>query len=239
MIQTSRTPKRFTGGRELVVMTHGIASTRLFLAPMATRLRVAGYRVWLHGYPSLWWSNREFGKSFAAMLRRVAPRYDKVHLVVHSMGGIVARCALEEELPTNFGRVVQIAPPNRGSHAATRLAVDGASLAWNRLVVQPHRLVAPTLLELTDLPDSFVNRLGPAPPGVEVGVIAASHDNVLFPEQTHLEGQTDHVTVSGWHTGILWKRETAEMAVRFLRTGSFSSEPPARVGREQSSAGPA
>ncbi|MEQ8849341.1 hypothetical protein [Botrimarina sp.] len=207
--------------RELVVMTHGIASTRFFLTPLATRLVRAGYAVRLHGYPSLWWSNRDFGRSFAALLRRLGPKYEKVHLVVHSMGGIVARCALKEELPDNFGRVVQIAPPNRGSHVATRLAVDSPSAAWNHLVVRPHRFVAPTLQELTDLPDSFVNCLGPPPPGVEIGVIAASHDNVLHPGQTHLDGQADHVTVSGWHTGILWKRETADMVVRFLRDGGF------------------
>lgn len=212
-------------GTELVVMTHGIASTRFLLVPLAARLRRAGFATRLYGYPSLWWSNRTFGRRLASMLRRVADRYERVHLVVHSMGGIVARCALEEELPDNFGRVVQIAPPNQGSHMATRLAVDCPNPVWRNLVVKPHRFVAPTLVELTDEPDSFVNRLGPAPTDVEVGVLAASHDNVLHPEQTHLEGQTDHRVVRGWHTGVLWSKETAELTTRFLRTGRFEDAP--------------
>ncbi|MEN0111465.1 MAG: hypothetical protein AAF805_12150 [Planctomycetota bacterium] len=208
-------------GGELVVMTHGIASTRFLLLPLSARLRKAGFATRLYGYPSLWWSNRSFGRRFAGFLRRMAPRYERVHLVVHSMGGIVARCAMQEQLPDNFGRVVQIAPPNRGSHMATRLAVDTGNHAWDYLVAKPHRLIAPTLVELTDLPDSFVNRLGPAPAGVDVGVLAASHDNVLHPEQTHLDGQRDHRTVRGWHTGVLWTQETAHLTERFLRTGSF------------------
>lgn len=210
-----------SGSRELVFMTHGIASTRFLLAPLAVRLNRAGFATRLYGYPSVWWSNRDHGKKLAERLTRIAPKYDRVHLVVHSMGGIVTRCALQEELPENLGRVVMIAPPNRGSHMATRLACDSRSTLWNHLVVKPHRTLSSTLVELTDQPDSFVNSLGPAPDGVEVGVLAASHDNVLHPHQTHLDGQADHCTVRGWHTGVLWTRETADRTIRFLRTGSF------------------
>ncbi|MEO0530475.1 MAG: hypothetical protein AAF266_07820 [Planctomycetota bacterium] len=210
-------------GRELVVLTHGIASTRFFLAPMAGWLRQAGYATRLYGYPSLWWSNATFGKRFASFLHRVAPKYDRVHLVVHSMGGIMTRCALTEERPANLGRVVQIAPPNQGSHMATRIGHYHGHALWDALVVAPHRLIAPTLDELRDTPDSFVRNLGPPPEGVEIGVLAASHDNVLHPEQTHLEGQADHHTVEGWHTAILWKKETADRVVDFLRTGRFQA----------------
>ncbi|TWT46695.1 esterase/lipase family protein [Botrimarina hoheduenensis] len=210
-------------GNELVLMTHGIASTRWLLAPLAARLRRRGFKTRLYGYPSIWWSNRDHGRRLAERVRRLAPQYDRIHLVVHSMGSIVARCAMEESLPENFGRVVMIAPPNRGSHMATRLACDSESRFWNHLVVKPHRTLSPTLVELCDTPDSFVNRLGPAPVGREIGVLAASHDNVLHPEQTHLEGQADHHTVHGWHTGVLWTRETADLTDRFLRTGSFQA----------------
>lgn len=205
------TPTNTIGsGRELVFMTHGIASTRWLLTPLAWRLRQEGFTTRLYGYPSIWWSNRSHGKKLAKVLRRVAPEYDRVHLVVHSMGSIVTRCALEEQLPENLGRVVMIAPPNRGSHRAT-------TLAWS------HGWVVPTLLEIQDTHDSFVNReLGPLPEHADVGVLAASHDDVLYPEQTHVDGQSDHYTVTGWHTGVLWKRETARRTARFLREGRFA-----------------
>jgi alpha-beta hydrolase superfamily lysophospholipase len=77
--------------QELVLLTHGIASTRWFLGPLAYRLRKAGFQTQLHGYPSLWWSNRSHGHKLAEVLRDVAPRYDRVHLVVHSMGSSLAR----------------------------------------------------------------------------------------------------------------------------------------------------
>lgn len=195
-------------GRELVVLAHGIASTRWVLTPLAKRLRKAGYETKLYGYPSVWWSNRSHGRKLAKVLRKIAVGYDHVHLVGHSMGGIVSRCALEEELPENFGRVVMIAPPNRGSHVATRRAW------WQSWAV-------PTLLELKDTPESLVNQMGPLPDGRQVGILAASKDSVLRPGQTELDGQADHHTVEGHHSGVLWTRETADLTRHFLQHGSF------------------
>ncbi len=197
-----------TPSDELVLLTHGIASTRLFMWPLACRLHEAGFRTRLYGYPSLWWSNRSHGQKLAAVLRRIAPQYKRVHLVVHSMGSIVTRCALEEELPENLGRVVMIAPPNGGSSVATKLAF---LLGW----------FSPTLVELKDTPDSFVRQLGPLAKEVEVGIIAANRDRKVRLEQTHLPGQTDHCIASGWHTDVLWTQETARLTTQFLQGGSF------------------
>ena len=197
--------------QELVLLTHGIASTRWFLGPLAYRLRKAGFQTHLHGYPSLWWSNRSHGRKLAEVLREMAPRYDRVHVVAHSMGNIVTRCAMEEELPANLGRVVMIAPPNGGSGVATWLA---PWLGW----------LSPTLVELQDTPGSFVNQLGPLPPEIETGIIAADRDRKVRLEQTRVDGQTDHCIASGWHTDVLWTRETARRTTEFLRDGNFCRE---------------
>lgn len=192
-------------------MIHGLASSRWLLAPLAGKLRRRGFGATLWGYFSVAGSNRRHGRALAAHLRRLAVRggVRKLHLVVHSMGSIVARCALQESLPPNLGRVVMIGPPNGGSHMATRL-----------------RNVYPfcrPMIELMDRPDSFVNRLPPPPAAVEVGVIAASRDNVIDVERTHLPGQRDHRVVEGWHTGVLWSTETADLTASFLRSGRFAS----------------
>lgn len=194
--------------RELVFLTHGIASPRALLFPLARRLRAVGYSTRVYGYNSIWYSIRTHAKKFVQAVHKAADGYDKIHLVGHSMGGIITRCALQHEMPTNLGRIVMIAPPNRGSHIATRNA-------WM------HGWFSPPVLEMRDTPDSLVNQLGPLPPDREVGVLAASNDNVIMPGMTEVEGQADHRTVTGWHTGILWSTETAELTNRFLSHGSF------------------
>ncbi len=194
--------------REVVLMTHGIASTRFFLFPLARRIQRAGFSTKLYGYPSIWWSNESHGKKLAEVINNLADRYDRVHLVVHSMGGIVTRCALQQPMPENLGNIVMIAPPNRGSHVATQLT-------W------VYGWLSPTLIELRDTPDSFVNQLGPVSSQHRVGVLEASNDNVLRAGQTKVDGLTEHRIVRGWHTGVLWTRETAELTRNFLQTGSF------------------
>ncbi len=200
--------KAIDKSRELVLLTHGIASPRMLLYPLARRLRTVGYSTRVYGYNSIWYSIRTHAKKFVKVVHRASEGYDKIHLVVHSMGGIITRCALEQEMPMNLGRIVMIAPPNRGSHIATRNA------PW-------HGWFSPPVLEMRDTPDSLVNQLGPLPPGREVGVLAASNDNVIRPGMTEVEGQADHRTVKGWHTGILWSTETADLTNRFLSHGSF------------------
>ncbi|MCA9239095.1 MAG: alpha/beta fold hydrolase, partial [Planctomycetales bacterium] len=195
---------------ELVVLIHGIGSTKWFMWPLARRIERAGYVTRLYTYFTLWGSNRRNGQVFAAELRSLAAsgRYARIHVVAHSMGSIVTRCALEEELPVEFGRVVMIGPPNRGSHMARRL--------------EPiYGRISPTLMELKDTPDSFVNQLPGVPEPYEVGVLAASRDRMIEHSNTHVEGQRDHHTVRGMHTASLWTPACAEQVVHFLQTGEF------------------
>ncbi|TWT89114.1 Alpha/beta hydrolase family protein [Pseudobythopirellula maris] len=199
----------------IVVMTHGIFSSRWQFLPLARRLRRDGFDPRLWGYATLRGSNRDYGARFAERLRRLAAeRPDAtIHLVGHSMGNIVIRCAILAGLPESVGRIVMLAPPNRGSHVA-------------RMLGPTHGWISPTLLELTDHAESFVNRLpgatGRGGAGQEVGVLAARHDRVVRPESTRLDDQADHAMIDTWHTGILWRRETAGLVTNFLRTGRFS-----------------
>jgi len=126
------------------------------------------------------------------------------------MGSIVARCALQNSLPHNLGRVVLLCPPNGGSHVATRLA---PLYSW----------ICRAVTELGDRADSFVNRLPPAPDEVDIGVLAAARDRVIHLDRTHLSGQRDHHVIQSWHTGVLWRPETADHITSFLRTGRFAT----------------
>jgi hypothetical protein len=123
----------------------------------------------------------------------------------------VARYALTVERPAKMGRVVTLAPPNRGSAAARRWAPILGGL------IEP-------LGQLSDDPGSAVNRLE-GPEGVEIGVIAAASDGKVDVEDTHLPGEADHLLVSGTHTFIMDRPEVAEQVVHFLQYGRFDRSP--------------
>jgi pimeloyl-ACP methyl ester carboxylesterase len=81
------------------------------------RLRILGFDARFFAYD---WRKGldELGASLAKELQRLAPR--RVHLVAHSMGGMVARAALKHS-PQNLGRVVMLGTPNQGSFVPVQI----------------------------------------------------------------------------------------------------------------------
>jgi hypothetical protein len=106
-----------------------------------------------------------------------------------------------------MGRFVMIAPPNRGSAVARRLA------PWlGRL--------CPPLHQLTDDEASFVCSLPPPSVG-ELGIIAAQGDFMVLEHSTRLGCERDHIVLPGLHSSVLWQRETAEQVRHFIEYGKF------------------
>ena len=194
---------------ELVILVHGLAAHRLVMGRLAWSLRDLYARVVNWGYSSLWSPIERHGRALAGMLERLDSegKHSRIHLVTHSMGGIVARLALAEYLPRNFGRFVMIAPPNRGSHLAARLAPFLGR-------------VCPPLVQLGNHEASFVCSL-PLPQVTDLGIIAAKTDFLVRHPNTRLGCERDHIILPGLHSSLLWRRETAEQVRHFLEHGEF------------------
>ena len=191
-----------------VVLVHGLAANSLIMAPLARALgrHFAHVKNW--GYSSLWSRIERHGRALAEQLRELDERVEgRIHLVTHSMGGIIGRIALAEYSPKKFGRFLMIAPPNRGSRVASRLAPILGFLF-------------PPLAQLCDDKGSFVCTL-PQPGFGELGVIAASSDFYVHEESTRLGCEKDHITLPGLHSSLLLSRATAEQVRHFLLHGRF------------------
>ena len=195
--------------QEAVVLLHGLCANRFVMSRLARFLRSDGFDTANWGYRSTADTIEQHAILFLERLDQLVTRgsYDRIHLVTHSMGGIVARSALNFQIPPNIGRFVMLGPPNSGSHVARVLAP--------RL----GRFCRP-LDELSDAPDSYVNRLG-EPKDVDLGIVAAAADRVVKLESTFLSRQLDHIVLPGHHGALPWRRETAEQVIHFLRHGRF------------------
>jgi triacylglycerol lipase len=194
---------------DIVVLVHGLAAHRVIMRSLAESLKrvFAGVVNW--GYQSLWSPLERHGQELAHLLRRLERDvpHDRIHLVAHSMGSIIGRVALAEYQPDRFGRFVMIAPPNRGSHIASRLAPYLGRLC-------------PPLVQLADDRSSFVCSL-PPPSVPELGIIAAQADFLVLEPNTRLGCECDHIVLPGLHSSLLWRRETAEQVQHFLEHGRF------------------
>jgi triacylglycerol lipase len=201
--------------RELVILVHGMGRSPASMWILARRLEADGYRVVNFGYPSTRGTVAELGARLARRAAERAGGAPRVHFIGHSLGTVIIRSMLAQAPPEHLGRVVMLAPPNRGAASADRWAPHLSGLM-------------PAIRELRTTPESTARTLA-LPEGVEVGIIAGSRDRKVRVEETRLPGARDHVVVNGFHSFLMNRTDVHLLIVRFLRQGRFSaSEPPAQ-----------
>jgi pimeloyl-ACP methyl ester carboxylesterase len=186
---------------------------------LRNRLAQAGFEPSIFRYPS---TQADIGEAAAALATHLHGFGDgPVHLVGHSLGGLVILEAFgaRGELPQ--GRIVLLGSPVQGSRAARAVA------AWS---LGPHLLGRLAALELTRRePRTWHGER-------ELGIIAGSrsagmgrlfaelpapNDGTVSVDETRLAGANEHITHDVSHTGMLMSAAVAESLVKFLGSGSF------------------
>ena len=198
---------------ECVSLVHGFLAHSFMLSLLGHRLDSHGYLPKPRGYTDMRRSILEHADAFSFELARLdADRaVGTIHLVTHSMGGIIARAALELFRPRKLGRFVMLAPPNRGSFVAN------AAVGVLGGILKP-------VAELTTARDSLVNSLG-MPEDIDIGVIAASRDALVALESTRPTVPHAHITIPCLHSMLLFRRDAADLVAGFLATGEFPAGP--------------
>lgn len=204
-----------TTSSETVVLVHGFLAHRAWLGLLERRLRRQGFRTINWGYPTVFRSVREPAARLRNMLLQLAetpsgghaPGMSPLHLVVHSMGGILARAALEPGVPPRLRRMVMLGTPNGGSEVARRLAPYVGGLS-------------PPVRELSAGTDGIVHSLG-MPEGLEIGVLAARYDILVSEASTRPPVPHQFVSIPCSHSGLVLRPDAARQVASFLKTGRF------------------
>jgi triacylglycerol lipase len=227
----SRNPARLTVQSEVgnhpecVVLLHGLARTPRSMRKMVQFLGGQGYDVFNIGYPSTRHSVDELTSMvFEAVQEQVSKReYNKVHFIVHSLGGILVRANMKKNPMQNLGRVVMLAPPSQGSEVADKLG--GIFLyKW---------INGPAGLQLGTDPESVPIKLGPV--DFECGVLTGrksinwilsmmfkgENDGKVSVERAKLPGMRDFRVLDVAHPFIMQNPEVMRLSLGFLREGKF------------------
>ncbi|GJE26674.1 esterase/lipase family protein [Methylobacterium organophilum] len=219
-----------TPAREGVVLLHGIARRAASMAPMARRLRAAGYATLNLGYPARHAALEDLVEAVAPQVAAFAAPLDRLHFVTHSMGGLLARALITRHRPPRLGRVVMLGPPNGGSEVADAL---------HRLALY-RRVFGPAGAQLTTRRSAALERLlGPVdyPLGVIAGdrssdpvasrlFLEGPNDGRVTVARTRLAGMADHLTLHTTHATMMWNRRVMAETLQFLCEGRFTSETP-------------
>lgn len=206
-----------------VVLLHGMAQSALSMKPLAHDLEKSGYRVRNIGYPTRPYDVAGLVEHYVRPAIEACGDGKPVHMVTHSLGGILARFYLQNaELPSG-SRIVMLAPPNHGSEVADHVRHWPLYRWWMGRVGQ----------QLGTGPDSIVHRLRPI--NAEVGVIAANRsiqpwfswlipgddDGAVSVESTKLDEMRDFIVAHSSHTVVMFNRRVRNQVKHFLRHGCF------------------
>lgn len=217
-----------TSGRakpEGVLLLHGIARRAASLRPLERAFRAEGYRTLNLDYPARRESLAALAETVRPAVADFASEVGHLHVVTHSMGGLVARALLARWRPANLGRVVMLGPPNGGSEVADAFCTRAAY----------RRIFGPAGLELTTRRDERLSALlgrVDYPLGIIAGdrsiyllaswlLLPGANDGRVTVARTRVEGMTDHLTLHATHALMMRNRGVIRQALHFVRNERF------------------
>ncbi|TAL90599.1 MAG: alpha/beta hydrolase [Rhodanobacter sp.] len=209
---------------EHVILLHGLWMRGFALSMLHRRLMEAGFRVHRFDYLSVAGSEQHILDRLHVRMAGLAGEAEAVHLVGHSLGGLLAlrACGEPDTLPP--GRIVCLGSPLRGSAAAREMA------RWGRggeLLLGHNRQLIEQGFERWDGAREVGAIAGRMPLGLGamLGHFEGEHDGTVAVEETRLPGLADHCVVESNHTSLLFSPEVARLVAGFLYTGHFPAPP--------------
>ncbi len=202
-----------------VVVVHGLymPGSELFL--LRRRLVRAGFVASQFRYRTL---SHDVDRSAAFLAEHVANvPGDTVHLVGHSLGGIVMLKMVERHGAERIGRLVSLGSPFRGSLSAENMSrLPGGRYLLGRAMAQAGEEAAGRswdgVRELGVIAGDRAWGMGRL-----LGPLPKPNDGTVTVAETRLPGATDHIVLPVTHLSMLWSRSVADEVVAFLRNGRF------------------
>ncbi len=205
---------------QTVVLLHGLWFSGYILFVLARRLRRRDFTVHVFSYPSVRADLSTNAERLARFLDTLDA--DTVHLVGHSLGGILIRALFHHHPRQKPGRIVTLGTPHGGSRVAQYLS-RYAFWRW---------AMGKGVAQLLDAaPQEWSS------PPREIGVICGTHsfgmgrllvrhlprpnDGLLTVKESAFPAAREHLALPVSHTGMLFSRVVAERIGNFLISGKF------------------
>ena len=203
-----------------VILIHGIWMPAAVMWLMARQLGRHGYRCHLFGYATLGNDLQQNAAALNSYIRSL--NLSEVHIVAHSLGGLLVRALFRDYPHQPSGRIIMLGTPNGGSVIAERLLKlgrPGLKMMGKSLkqYLEEGKQWPPINRELGVIAGS--RSLGI---GTFVGGLPGPGDGTVLIEETRCSDMTDHLVLPLTHTALVMAPSCASAVDDFLEHGSFS-----------------
>jgi len=210
-----------------IICLHGIWMPGAELIFLKHRLQTQhGFNCEMFTYPSVNGTLDENAKRLANFV--LAQNFEEVHLIGHSLGGVLAlrMLAMHPEIPV--ARVICLGSPLAGSRAATVLRAHDLG-----------KVILGKTITAGVVDESASEWAAEATKQHEVGIIAGTislgigrivtkfegeNDGTVAVAETRLPGAKDHICLPVTHTGLVMSKDVVDQSANFLRRGEFLRE---------------
>jgi hypothetical protein len=215
-----------TQSPEYVILLHGLARSANSMKKMSKALETAGYLTINVNYCSTQYQVEKLAEEVITKALAACPKEAKINFVTHSMGGILVRQFLSNNVIKNMGRVVMLGPPNKGSQVVDRLGnIPGFKL-----------INGPAGIQLGTTKQSVPNSLGPV--YFDLGVIAGTrsinpilslmipkpNDGKVSVDSSKVAGMVDHIELPVTHSFMMTNEAVIAQVIYFLAHGRFKMQ---------------
>jgi pimeloyl-ACP methyl ester carboxylesterase len=222
--------------RTAIVFVHGAVVNGLEMTLLRHWMKELGYEMRQFHYHSMLAGLNENVERLARFIAETPG--DIVHVVGHSMGGVLTRHVFERAPDPRPGRLVAIGSPFLDcwtAHQVVALHHRGYSLLGRTAhdhVRHPRDPVWRGAREFGAIAGTYPFGIGCVFPG-----LPRPSDGVVLWNETRLEGLKAHVTYRLNHFGMLFSPRCGRQVARFLATGAFGAGEGGRFIDENQPAG--
>ena len=209
-------------GDELVVCLHGLWRSKWAMEPLAKQCVNSGFSCINLPYPSFRESLEEMVDRLDSLVEVESQNYSKIHIVTHSLGGVIARRYLDQVDHEKCARLLMIAPPLQGSRI-----VDWLSGSPLRKILGPagEFLSSEVMAHESDIISQAVESAVIMGDVVKIPLLhkllKPQSDGIVCVDSGKIEGLGAFKIVHADHTMITCHPEVLASADHFLRTGKL------------------
>lgn len=208
--------------KQSVLLIHGILMNPLEMRYLGIQLEKHGFEVHYVYYQSVLKTTAENAQAIQKKILKLNKK--NLHIVAHSLGGMITMHLFDQFDDIPEGRVVMLGSPVNGSWIAQQIQ------SWP--VISPILARSmPSALSGENLPDWETSRdwgmiAGTRNQGLGLlaGGLPSDGDGTVLLKETHHPKQKAHICVETSHTGLLFSKKVAELSSNFLKTGQFNAD---------------